>query len=149
MKVFWPEAQGKIHIDAWREVTEQDGYAVRIINKKADLKNAPKLFFINLGGYKKGAFEEYHYKMLTIAKNSAVAIKKAKKVSFYKHTGFTGATSHIDDKYGIDVDDVYVLEDILAPVFKKKYAIVLEPKQQASDKMNLGYLKIEKIKNSY
>ena len=31
---FWPEAQGKIHIDAWREVTHVDGYSVQVVEKK-------------------------------------------------------------------------------------------------------------------
>ena len=30
---FWPEPN-KVHIDAWREVTEVDGYSVRLIEKK-------------------------------------------------------------------------------------------------------------------
>ena len=38
-----------------------------------------KLFFLNLGGYKEGDFEEYHYKVVTVAKSKAEAIKKAKK----------------------------------------------------------------------
>jgi hypothetical protein len=27
---FWPEAAGKIHIDAWREVTEVNGYKLKL-----------------------------------------------------------------------------------------------------------------------
>jgi hypothetical protein len=50
---FWPEAQGKIHIDAWREVTHVDGYSVQVVEKKTVENILPeKLFFINLGGYK-------------------------------------------------------------------------------------------------
>ena len=44
-------------------------------------------------------------------------IKVAKATTFYKHFSFEGATSHIDDKYGIDVDDIYNVNDILAPIF--------------------------------
>ena len=56
---------------------------------------------------KENEFEEYHYKVLTVAQNKAEVIKKAKATSFYKHCGFKGATSHIDDKYGVDVDDIH------------------------------------------
>ena len=52
---FWPEPE-KIHIDAWREVTEADGYSVNLVDKEmADAgieKKAAQLFFLNLGGYK-------------------------------------------------------------------------------------------------
>ncbi len=145
---FWPEAKGKIHIDAWREVTQQDGYTIKIIKKNKVIDNTQKLFFINLGGYKKKEFEEYHYKMLTVAKTTSTAIKNAKRVSFYKHTGFVGAPSHIDDKFSIGVDELYLLKDILPSSFKKKYSILVEKKKQVPDKIHLGYLKLEKLKKS-
>ncbi len=51
----WPEAEGDIHIDAWREVNCVDQQAVEIFPKQL-LSNPEvqrkKLFFINLGGYK-------------------------------------------------------------------------------------------------
>ena len=74
------------------------------------LKQKTRLFFINLGGYKENEFEEYHYKMLTACEDKSVAIQAAKQTAFYKHTGFKGATSHIDDKYGVDVDDILRLK---------------------------------------
>ena len=40
-----------------------------------------KLFFINLGGYKPGDFEEYHYKTLTVAQSMAQAVKAAKQTA--------------------------------------------------------------------
>jgi hypothetical protein len=147
MKACWTEAKGKIHVDAWREVTEQDGYAISVVAKEQAIESKQTLFFINLGGYKRNEFEEYHYKMLTVAKNSAIAIKQAKKVSFYKHTGFTEAPSHIDDKYGIDVDDVYSLKEILAPVFKELYTLQFKQKEKDTDIIHLGYLKLDKIKD--
>ena len=142
----WPEAKKNMHIDAWREVTYQDGYAIKVIAKNKAIESKQKLFFINLGGYKKEEFEEYHYKMLAAGKNAAAAIKNAKQANFYKHAGFRGAESHVDDKYGIDVDDVYILKDILAPVFKEKYTIELEKKELCADKIHLGYLMLKKIK---
>ena len=30
---FWPEAKGKIHIDAWREVTQVNGFDIIIVTK--------------------------------------------------------------------------------------------------------------------
>lgn len=146
----WPEAKKKIHIDAWREVQFVNGYSVQVVEKKDACKNFPKadikLFFINLGGYKKNEFEEFHYKIVTAGENKSAAIQHAKNSAFYKHTGFKGATSHIDDKYGVDVDDIFEIEDILAPVFKENYVLQLTPMPGfLEDPLHLGYLRLEKI----
>jgi Domain of Unknown Function (DUF1543) len=147
MKAFWPEAKGRLHIDAWREVTLVDNFSVEIVSKNA-LTNSGRdnLFFINLGGYKKNEFEEYHYKILSVAKNSSSASKNAKITTFYKHCGFRGATSHIDDQYGIDVDDIYNIADILSKPYKEMYSLKLSPIESTEeDILHIGYLKLDKI----
>jgi hypothetical protein len=146
----WPEADGKIHIDAWREVNYVDQQAVQILPKQQPLVNAgvqiKKLIFINLGGYKPSEFEEYHYKMLVADENKSIAIQRAKATAFYMHTGFKGADSHIDDKYGIDVDDIYEIEDILPLSLKEKYSIVLSPATNVEeDELHLGYFQLHKL----
>ena len=78
--------------------------------------------------------------------NKSKAIQLAKATAFYKHTGFKGATSHIDDKYGVDVDDVFEIKDILPQYIKEKYSIVLSPTDNIiEDKVNLGYFILEKL----
>jgi len=146
MKAFWPEAKGKIHIDAWREVTTVDNYSVEIISKKPSMATE-KLYFINLGGYKENEFEEYHYKTLAVAESLGLASKVAKATTFYKHFSFEGATSHIDDKYGIDVDDIYNVADILAPVFKHQFSLKITKSDVplTEDVQQIAYLKIDKI----
>ncbi|MES2374125.1 MAG: DUF1543 domain-containing protein [Bacteroidota bacterium] len=143
----WPGPH-KIHIDAWREVTETDGYAISLLPKEHS-DAAPKdkrLFFLNLGGYKENEFEEYHYKMLSVASDKSEAIKQAKATAFYKHTGFKGADSHIDDKYGVDVDDLYEIEDILPSSIKEKYTIVIRPAEGIKkDAWHLGYTKLSSL----
>lgn len=143
---FWPEAQQKLHIDAWREVTQVDGYDVWVQPKESGAMAARyivKLFFINLGGYKPCEFEEFHYKMLVAAADKGTAIQKAKQTAFYQHTGFAKADSHIDDKYGIDVDDLYEITDILSAETKEKYSIVLSAAGESkTDGFNLGYTKL-------
>ncbi len=149
MKAFWPEAKGKIHIDAWREITIVDNHAVKVVALEETVSVENQLYFLNLGGYRPGEFEEHHYKMLAVGPKMAVAIKKAKKSVFYKHFGFEGkgAESHIDDKYGIDVDDKHKVIDLLDVEAKSKYQIKItaltEPK--AEDKLHIGYLKIKKL----
>lgn len=142
----WPEARNNIHIDAWREVNYVDGYAVDITERVNEEVSAAKLFFINLGGYKQGEFEEYHYKMLVAAPDKDEAIKISKQTSFFKHNGFKGATAHVDDKYGIDVDDLYEIKDILQNKYKARYSIVLRPATDSiEDELQLGYLPLYKI----
>lgn len=147
IKDFWPEAKGKIHLDAWREVTKVDGYGINVVpSGEVESINSKKLFFINLGGYKKGEFDELHYKMLVVADTLGEASRQAKETAFYKHTGFEGAVSHIDDKYGIDVDDLFDIADVLPATNKDKFRIQIELLSNVSDDvLHLGYLPLNKV----
>jgi len=148
-KTFWPEAQGRVHIDAWRQLTQLQGFAVEVTNARVSNTSAERLFFINLGGYKPGDFEEYHYKLVVVGKDRGEAIQKAKQTAFYQHMGFKGAESHVDDKYGVDVDDCYEIEDILPAAVKSAYSIVLKPNPDGTeDELQIGYIKLEKLINS-
>ena len=143
---FWPEAKGNIHLDAWREVTHVDGYEISVLPRQEKGAQEMSLFFINLGGYKEQEFEEYHYKVLAVAKNLDEAKVSAKQTAFYKHTGFKGAVSHIDDRFGVDADDIHEVKDILSADVKEKYSIKITPTTSAHrDEMHLGYLPVYKI----
>jgi hypothetical protein len=180
---FWPEAKGKIHVDAWREVTRVGDFSVSVRRRgdgvsgdegegveAADGANAPRLYFINLGGYKRDMFEEFHYKMVAVADDKGAAIRRAKATAFYQHTGFEGASSHVDDKYGIDVDDAHEIIDILPRSLTEAYAIEVERRAEVErsageaglsgasgaagasgrsgqgDEMHLGYFPLAKLK---
>lgn len=146
IKTFWPEAKGKIHIDSYREITNVDGYQIKVVEKQDSKKNSLRLFFINLGGYKLNELDEHHYKVVAVAENMAEASKISKKTAFYKHYGFKGAASHIDDKYGLDVDDIYNVNDILSNDFRAQYSLeIIENTTIPEDELHIGYLKIEKL----
>ena len=147
MNAFWPEANGKLHIDGWREITIVDGFAIEVISATTLNKNEQHLFFMNLGGYKPGEFEEYHYKMLCVAPKLATAVKNSKKTVFYKYCGFKGGESHIDEKYGIDIDDAHKVEDLLSAKLKLSYQIKITPSEHfmKEDELHIGYLKIKKL----
>ena len=148
MKQSWPEAKGNIHIDAWREVTVVDNHSIEIVSKNSILKNEFQLFFINLGGYKENEFEEYHYKMMSVGASLAEATKKAKKILFYKLYNLKGAgKSHIDDKYGVDVDDIYNVKEILSAEFKNNYALKISKNESKTteDTLHIGYLSLKKL----
>ena len=140
---FWP-GNNKLHFDAWREVTNVNGHRIKVILNTENTLNSPfRLFFINLGGYKENEFEEFHYKIVIAAMDKGEAISMAKKTAFFRHTGFKGATAHVDDKFGVDVDDVYEITDILPGKTKEKYRILVTPEDSTTeDQLHLGYFKL-------
>lgn len=170
LKAFWPEMNGKMHIDSWRKVSRVGGFKVLVrerkeenadesdLDKKRLVLGRESLFFVNLGGYKPNDMEEYHYKQLVVAQDLAEASRIAKQTVFWKHH----ESSHIDDKYGIDVDDIYNVEDLLTEEMKRRYRLVFEEvvggdvvggdgdggivgDSSGEDKLEVGYLKLSKL----
>lgn len=149
VKAFWPEAGGSLHIDGWREVTKVDDYSVRIVGTDdATPGSVNKLFFLNLGGYTSGKLEEQHYTVLTVQPDRLKAVQAAKKSLFFKTNSLKGvATAHIDEKYGVDVDNVYQIDDLISPAIKAQYRIVFgNGAGLPEDEVHLGYFKLDKIK---
>jgi len=147
IKAFWPEAGNSIHIDGWREVNFVKGYEIKVaLQEEITEPSAKKLFFINLGGYQSNKLEEQHYTVLTVQEDRAQATQDAKKTVFFKSNSIKGANSHIDEKYGIDVDDIYRVEDILCPAHKEKYHLHIQPTEATTeDEIHLGYFKLDKL----
>ena len=150
----WPEVKNKWHIDSYRAITKIDNFAIKLIESSEQIKSSAdlKLFFINLGGYQQGSFEEFHYKLLIVAPNQADAIKQAKQSEFYKQFTFKDETSpfdaasHIDDKFEVDIDDIYNVNDLLSNI-----QLVIEPISDTDDlviedKEYVGYLSIKNLK---
>ncbi|WP_312078887.1 DUF1543 domain-containing protein [Chryseobacterium sp.] len=146
MKEFWKEAEGKIHLDCYQEVKFVDGFEVKIVEKSAD-NSENQLYFVNLGGYKKGYFEEFHEQHLMVGNSMAEIVKKAMKTEFYKTMGFENAVSHIDDKHGVDIDDIFNVNDILPLKMKEKYSILLVKSDEVNQEnfVDIGYRKIDKL----
>lgn len=141
---FWPDVS-QLHVDAYRAITHVNGYRISIVPKEEAVLTEDKLFMLNLGGYKPGELEEYHYKALVVAPTMALAVKQAKQTVFYKHYGFKGAESHIDEKYGLDVDDMHKVEDILPAHMRDKYHIAITKTDDTlEDELHIGYLKLGK-----
>lgn len=138
MQAFWPEAKGEMHVDIWRQVTSVMGHHVDVVPKGTPKKNDKKLYFVNLGGYREGDFEEYHYKQLVVAENVEEAALVAKETDFYKNV----VSPHIDDQYGVDVDDIFEILDILHNDFKQGYSLEITADTSPSDDpLHVGYLK--------
>lgn len=150
LHAFWPEAGKSLHIDGWREVTSVDGYKVEVYLKSDDeVLPEQRLFFINLGGYTAGRLEEQHYTLLSVCADKAEATQRAKKAAFFKQAsvaGVKGANAHIDEKYGIDVDDIHRIEDIWHPQVVENYGIRLVPAENLpADEVHLGYFRLDRL----
>ncbi|MBC7554199.1 MAG: DUF1543 domain-containing protein [Taibaiella sp.] len=148
IKEYWPEAKGKLHIDAYREVTAVDGYSIEVVEKQNGAGREAQLFFINLGGYQRGLFDELHFKVLTVQPDKARAVKQAKTTEFFKKNGFLpGAGAHIDDQHGIDIDDLHKVNDILPPRQKELYSLrITRNEAVVADVLHLGYFKLTGFK---
>ena len=150
----WPEVKNKWHIDSYRAITKVGSYAIKLIESSEQVENSAdlKLFFINLGGYQQGSFEEFHYKLLIVAPNQADAIKQAKKSDFYKQFTFKDeaspfdAASHIDDKFEVDIDDIYNVNDLLSNIQLVIEHISDTDDLAIEDQEYVGYLSIKNLK---
>lgn len=142
IKNFWKDA--RVHIDCYQEVKFVDGYQINIVEKSEE-KPSEQLFFVNLGGYKTGSFEEFHEQHLMVDISLGEVMKRVKKTDFYQNMGFKGAESHVDDKYGVDIDDIFSVQDILPQNMKDKYSILLEKSEEKNQEnpMHIGYLKVK------
>jgi hypothetical protein len=150
IKTFWRGAVGNLHIDGWREVNMVDGYHIKVALKdETTIPSENKLFFINLGGYMAGRLEEQHYVILSVKTDRSQAIQDAKKAAFFKTNTIAavkGANAHIDDKYGIDVDDIYKIEEMLPAPHKDKYHIEITPSSELpEDEVHLGYFRLDRL----
>ena len=156
----WPEVKNKWHIDSYRAITKVGNHTVKLIesNNQTANDNGLKLFFINLGGYQRGSFEEFHHKLLIVAATQAEAIKQAKQSEFYqqftykdKDTPFNAA-SHIDDKFEVDIDDIYNVNYLVSNI-----QILIEPISDTGDsdvikdedKEYVGYLSIKNLRKLF
>ena len=149
VRTFWPEAGGSLHLDGWREVTKVGNHSITVAQfEEVTATNSLNLFFLNLGGYTDGKLEEQHYTLLTVQQNRVKAVQAAKNELFFKTNSLKGiATAHIDEKYGVAVDSVHHIQDLLSPAIKAKYSIVFgDGTEMPEDKIHLGYFKLDKIK---
>lgn len=176
----WPEVKNNWHLDAWREVKRVGDYQILLstdslskdglskdnaladnifaddrVDNKLD-SHGKQLYFVNLGGYLPGQFEEFHYKTLMVAETLGKATAQVKKTAFYQDYTFDNvdiaksgvATSHVDDKHQLDLDDIHCVADLLP----KDVALTIQPltehekNQLPDDALHIGYLSLKQIK---
>lgn len=176
----WPEVKNNWHLDAWREVKRVGDYQILLstdslskdglskdnaladnifaddrVDNKLD-SHGKQLYFVNLGGYLPGQFEEFHYKTLVVAETLGKATAQVKKTAFYQDYTFDNvdtaksgvATSHVDDKYQLDLDDIHCVADLLPNDVALTIQPLTEPEknQLPDDALHIGYLSLKQIK---
>ena len=94
---WFGEAHG-LHMDAYARVDQVAGYQVTL-RPDAPRRTEPRLYFVNIGGYRAGEFGERHAYTLLAAANKSEAKKTARQTLLPNHDSV-----HKDDLY--DVDDV-------------------------------------------
>ena len=176
----WPEVKNNWHLDAWREVKRVGDYQILLstdslskdglskdnaladnifaddrVDNKLD-SHGKQLYFVNLGGYLPGQFEEFHYKTLVIAETLGKATAQVKKTAFYQDYTFDNvdtaksgvATSHVDDKHQLDLDDIHCVADLLPNDVALTIQPLTEPEknQLPYDALHIGYLSLKQIK---
>ena len=125
------------------------------VDNKLD-NQGKQLYFVNLGGYLPGQFEEFHYKTLVIAETLGKATAQVKKTAFYQDYTFDNidtaksgvATSHVDDKHQLDLDDIHCVADLLPNDVALTIQPLTEPEknQLPYDALHIGYLSLKQIK---
>lgn len=99
----WFGSQKGLHIDSYKEIDGADGFELKI--KEHSQKTENKLYFVNLGGYKKHTLSEFHEFGLFVGKDKEEAKKKAME-SLLK----TVELKHKDNLFVLD--DCIIMEKI-------------------------------------
>ena len=99
----WFGMPEKMHIDSYLLLDQVDGYKIEL--SEVEPAQSEKLFFINMGAYKKGDFMEHHANGFLIG-NSALEVKnRAKRILL---AGYD--EQHKDDLY--EIDDLLAIDKI-------------------------------------
>lgn len=149
---FWPGCKS-IHVDGFERIEIVDGYKITIIpadkdDSNREEENELKLFFLNLGGYREGSPVEWHHQMLVVAETLQQAISQAKKSPFYKSMSVAKGPSHIDNRYGVAIDEAFNVKDILPEATRSQFDLKIEPLHTEEFKLNkkaVGYFKLTEL----
>lgn len=102
LRAQWFGTAAGMHIDSWMQVDGVDGYQLHF-SDQAPSADELRLFFINLGGYRHGAFGEDHHYLLVTAKDKVEAKQKGKaSLPPQWDKPHTDAVVDVDDCIAID-----------------------------------------------
>lgn len=155
----WAEVKNKWHLDAWRAVNRVGDFHIQLTEKASLADNSTdnnQLYFVNLGGYLPNQFEEFHYKTLVVSESISKATAQVKKGDFYRDYTFNNvnpnisgvATSHVDDKHLLDIDDIHSVAELLPNSFNLHIRPLSEQEKTElpHDELHIGYLSLKQIR---
>lgn len=73
---WWGDPKS-LHLDCWGAVEQADGFDITLTREPSN--DAHKLFFLNMGGYDPGQFEELHKNVLLVGKTPHEVMMRALK----------------------------------------------------------------------
>lgn len=101
----WFGSPAGLHIDSWMRVDGIEDYRLEL-SALAPAADAPRLYFINLGGYEAATFGEAHRYLLVVARDKAQAKAKGKQQMLaHWHKSHADALLDVDDCLPIDLAD--------------------------------------------
>jgi hypothetical protein len=100
----WWGTPESLHLDCWGELTSADGHNITL--QKTPQQRGDKLWFVNLGGYADGDFNELHKNIFVVAPTASKAkIRALKTILDWKGR-------HKDEIF--EVEGIASIDDILA-----------------------------------
>lgn len=111
----WFGSPKGVHIDSWMKVDGVDGWRVEL-SHLAPHAGAPRLYFINLGGYEPKVFGEAHHYLLVVADDKKQAMAKGKQQMLKTWSQpHTDGVLDIDDCLPIDLVDGRYIHLVAGP----------------------------------
>lgn len=127
LKELWFGDKNSVHVDAWSELSQVDGYEVSLKTPSAKSKKSlNKLYAVNVGCYNKQMFGEEHHFFFLVGQNKNEVKARAKGLVKDRQL------LHVDNL--IDVDDVIELSQI------EGKEIVLSPSGAASTQPEINHV---------
>jgi hypothetical protein len=77
LRGLWFGDKKHVHVDAWLELNSCDGYAISVVPAHDGAPPGPKLFFVNVGSYPPGRFEEAHSYLFVVGLDEGRVKQKA------------------------------------------------------------------------
>lgn len=147
VRQFWSGATS-VHVDGYERVEFVGGHKISVVEAGMVNPSGLNLFFLNLGGYQPDSVMEFHHQMFIVAENMQEAISQAKRSDFFRNMGVPGGPSHVDNRYGVAVDEVFNVKDILPAFTRSQFDLKIEPielPETPQNKSGAGYFKLNHL----
>lgn len=147
LRSFWPGCTS-LHVDGYERVEYVGGHKISVVEAGQGNTDGLNLFFVNLGGYRPDSAVEFHHQLLIVAETMKEAITQAKGSDFYQTMRVAGGPSHVDNRYGVAVDEIFNVKDILPAFTRSQFDLNIEPistEKGGQNQRAAGYFKLNEL----